>query len=52
MSEQVEYLACEECGKSDETVEGRYCSYDSEINGKERYEVVCDRCEHNHGMEI
>ena len=45
-------LTCTSCGKSDETVQERFCGYHQDISGRDVYEVVCDDCEHEHLMDI
>lgn len=51
MSKQ--YLTCDSCGKTDETVQERACGYSADVgNDLEDYEIVCDDCEHQHIMDI
>lgn len=45
-------LVCEDCKKSDDTVEERFCVYHLEINDEEVSEIICDACEYEHMMDI
>ena len=47
-----EFMTCDFCGKTDETVCDRPCGYDEDINGTENIETICDDCEHEHLMDI
>lgn len=45
-------LTCENCGSTDKTVSKRLCGYDSDVNGTDKWETICDNCEHEHLMDI
>jgi anaerobic ribonucleoside-triphosphate reductase len=47
-----EYLTCNTCSKSDETVSSRICGYIEDVHNEEVYEDVCDACEQEHLMDI
>lgn len=50
--EEHHYLTCQECGKSDETVDELVCGYYAELHDEERWETICAACEHEHIMDI
>lgn len=46
------YLTCENCGKSDETVDEIYCGFELDVNNDKVVEVICEACEYQHLMDI
>lgn len=45
-------MECSSCGKENETVKERKCGYMDEIHDKKVLEIVCDKCENEHLMDI
>lgn len=42
---QIPILVCEDCGKSDDTVEETYCPYERDLNGLDIDVVLCRTCQ-------